>query len=180
MKAITKAKRRLTLSLSGLGLLDELEAETIKDAKIVSVDIVPPATISTPYSMRAEPLSDMAPPVVPVSVTSAPIATDDELDAHLGMDMSVVSKTLDEYTINFGKHTGRGVRDLGLHECREYVEWLKKTAADSGSVIKPNSPVTALIDMVTLYEQEIQHDADLEYWRNNGSADRQNQDQPNH
>lgn len=33
MKAETKAKRRLTLSLCGLGMLDETEIETIKDAQ---------------------------------------------------------------------------------------------------------------------------------------------------
>jgi hypothetical protein len=36
MKAITKAKRRLTLSLAGLGWLDETETETIPDAQRVS------------------------------------------------------------------------------------------------------------------------------------------------
>jgi len=34
MKAETKAKRRVTLSICGLGLLDETEVETIPDAKI--------------------------------------------------------------------------------------------------------------------------------------------------
>lgn len=38
MKAVTKAKRRLTLSLCGLGWLDETEVETIPDAKPVVVD----------------------------------------------------------------------------------------------------------------------------------------------
>ena len=37
MKAETKAKRRLTLSLCGLGFLDESEAETIPNAKAVVV-----------------------------------------------------------------------------------------------------------------------------------------------
>lgn len=37
MKAVTKAKRRLTLSLCGLGWLDETEVETIKDASPVKV-----------------------------------------------------------------------------------------------------------------------------------------------
>ncbi len=37
MKAVTKGKRRLTLSLCGLGWLDETEIETIKDAKPVTV-----------------------------------------------------------------------------------------------------------------------------------------------
>jgi hypothetical protein len=38
MKAVTKAKRRLTLSLCGLGWLDESEVETIPNAKPVVVD----------------------------------------------------------------------------------------------------------------------------------------------
>jgi len=38
MKAVTKAKRRLTLSLVGLGWLDETEIETIPDARPVNVD----------------------------------------------------------------------------------------------------------------------------------------------
>jgi hypothetical protein len=39
MKAVTKAKRRLTLSLVGLGWLDETEVETIPDAHIVPLDV---------------------------------------------------------------------------------------------------------------------------------------------
>lgn len=38
MKAMTKAKRRVTLSICGLGMLDELEVETIPDAQPVAVD----------------------------------------------------------------------------------------------------------------------------------------------
>jgi hypothetical protein len=37
MKAVTKAKRRLTLSLCGLGWLDETEVETIPDARPVAI-----------------------------------------------------------------------------------------------------------------------------------------------
>lgn len=37
MKAVTKGKRRLTLSLCGLGWLDETEVQTIPDAQPVSV-----------------------------------------------------------------------------------------------------------------------------------------------
>ena len=39
LKAVTKAKRRLTLSICGLGLLDETEVETIQDAKPVAVTV---------------------------------------------------------------------------------------------------------------------------------------------
>ena len=37
MKAITKAKRRVTLSICGLGMLDETESETIQDAHPISI-----------------------------------------------------------------------------------------------------------------------------------------------
>jgi hypothetical protein len=36
MKAETKAKRRLTLSIVGLGMLDESELETVSDAKVIT------------------------------------------------------------------------------------------------------------------------------------------------
>lgn len=55
MKAVTKAKRRLTLSLCGLGWLDETEIETIPDARPVIVDNATgeileskPKTVETP------------------------------------------------------------------------------------------------------------------------------------
>jgi hypothetical protein len=39
MKAETKAKRRVTLSISGLGMLDETELETIPSAQVVTSDL---------------------------------------------------------------------------------------------------------------------------------------------
>jgi len=42
MKAETKAKRRVTLSLLGLGMLDETEIETISDAQVVPHEEVEP------------------------------------------------------------------------------------------------------------------------------------------
>lgn len=48
MKAITKAKRRVTLSICGLGLLDETEVETIPEAKHVApVNLTPLAAPTT-------------------------------------------------------------------------------------------------------------------------------------
>lgn len=52
MKAETKSKRRVTLSIVGLGWLDETETETIVDARPVVVaetgEIIPPAQIAAP------------------------------------------------------------------------------------------------------------------------------------
>ena len=59
MKAETKAKRRVTLSISGLGLLDETDIETIPGAQPVKErDITPPAP---PAQLPAAP-APIAPP----------------------------------------------------------------------------------------------------------------------
>ena len=61
MKAVTKAKRRLTLSICGLGWLDETEVETIRDARPVTVtddgEIVdePPALAQSRPAQQATP-----------------------------------------------------------------------------------------------------------------------------
>lgn len=57
MKAETKAKRRITLSICGLGLLDEMEVETIPGATPV-VNVTPPAEPPAPKKQRATALAD--------------------------------------------------------------------------------------------------------------------------
>ena len=47
MKAITKAKRRATLSLLGLGMLDETEAETLPEGKVVDIKSSEPSQKET-------------------------------------------------------------------------------------------------------------------------------------
>ena len=53
MKALTKAKRRVTLSLCGLGMLDESEIESIPDAQIGIVETPQRITGSTDGNQRA-------------------------------------------------------------------------------------------------------------------------------
>ena len=77
MKAVTKAKRRLTLSICGLGWLDETEVETSRDARPVTftddgeiVDEPPappqprPAQSTPPANGKtaAQPAGDLGPP----------------------------------------------------------------------------------------------------------------------
>ena len=50
MKAETKAKRRVTLSISGLGFLDETEVSTIKGARNVNVDMETGEIIQKDYT----------------------------------------------------------------------------------------------------------------------------------
>lgn len=58
MKAVTKAKRRLTLSLCGLGWLDETEVETIRDAKLVTVKMETGEIVDAPQSDNPQPVAD--------------------------------------------------------------------------------------------------------------------------
>ncbi len=48
MKSITKAKRRVTLSICGLGMLDETEIETIPDAQPVTTEVAHTEQLAAP------------------------------------------------------------------------------------------------------------------------------------
>lgn len=53
MKAITKAKRRATLSICGLGMLDETEVTTVPDARPMQVDTATGEIIDAPTTPAA-------------------------------------------------------------------------------------------------------------------------------
>lgn len=62
MKAETKAKRRATLDLLGLGILDETETETIPGAEPLAAPIdVTPAATNAPATGAQQPAADPAP-----------------------------------------------------------------------------------------------------------------------
>lgn len=85
MKAETKAKRRLTLSLVGLGWLDETETDSIADARPVQVDIdtgeivEPPAAPPRPAPQASEATAPKAAPAAELSAMG--IVLLDELTA---------------------------------------------------------------------------------------------------
>lgn len=58
MKAITKAKRRVTLSICGLGWADESEIDSIRDARPVSVDVETGEIMDSVVSRVAAPADD--------------------------------------------------------------------------------------------------------------------------
>ena len=72
MKTVTKAKRRVTLSISGLGMLDESEAETIPGARTQAVSMDTgeiQAGVPTPSRQDNRPETPIA-GVAPVEVAS--------------------------------------------------------------------------------------------------------------
>jgi len=66
LKAITKAKRRVTLSICGLGWMDETEVETIPGARVVSPD----EELTEPAEQEQEP----QPPASPTATAAASAA----------------------------------------------------------------------------------------------------------
>jgi hypothetical protein len=54
MKAETKAKRRVTLSICGLGILDETELDTVPQARVVEGEVPKPSTKPSDILKRAE------------------------------------------------------------------------------------------------------------------------------
>lgn len=66
LKAVTKAKRRVTLSMCGLGMLDETEVETIPNARPANVETIPQHALTEPTerdlgSLDVDPVDAPAP-----------------------------------------------------------------------------------------------------------------------
>lgn len=88
MKAETKAKRRVTLSICGLGLLDETEVETISQAK-PALAAKSPAEKSENSAGNERPVASSQPPKTPAEAFTGarPVASaTPEADAILGAE----------------------------------------------------------------------------------------------
>lgn len=72
MKAETKAKRRVTLSIAGLGWLDETEVDSVPDAKVVFVQ-------EMDGTQNVPPITDADPPLAQASVFNAMAAIRESL-----------------------------------------------------------------------------------------------------
>lgn len=135
MKAITKAKRRVTLSICGLGLLDETETETIKDAKVI--DEKP---LGAGEGQNADPISkqiidtndlnNVVPPQIPPKpiINHAPVSG---------------PTTIDNYRTRFAIFKwpiGTSFADLGVTGTKELITSLQAyvlKSTSNGAVANP-------------------------------------------
>jgi len=129
MKAETKSKRRVTLSICGLGLLDETELETIPDA----VKEAPKPEMKTVETLRAGLLSDKNSTLVKPEEEQAP-------------------PSLGDYKVTFGKHKGLSLSFVGLDELEEYVQYIEDSAQRDKKQIK--GQVAEFISAVKAYAEE--------------------------
>ena len=104
MKAETKAKRRATLSLLGLGMLDETEIETIPSTVPIEVKVTPEAKVEP---TKEKPIEDI-PEVFAETV---------EMKEKLKYDDEVIT---------FGYNKGKTFGQIGEVALKKSLEWAKK------------------------------------------------------
>lgn len=110
MKAVTKAKRRLTLSLCGLGWLDETEVDTIPSAKLVSVQVDTGEIVDSP---SVENISQETGEVV------KPIRLIDTMSDEA---VTIASQRWNMSKPEAAKELGK--RKLGKMGVSEFIDWL--------------------------------------------------------
>lgn len=149
MKAETKAKRRVTLSICGLGITDESELETIAGARDVTPDLKPPTssegaaetTVQNPPpapAKTAAPPEDPLPPMPPPQSEELPDleANFDEIP-EMQSDEEIVQE-LGGYRIRFeGNFKGKTLKEIPPGNLDKYLDWLEKQTpeqvGDSGN-----------------------------------------------
>jgi hypothetical protein len=70
MKCVTKAKRRVTLSICGLGILDESELDTIPGCQKISTPAPRPENIEAKESLKAKMQAKAKPKAKPKEITA--------------------------------------------------------------------------------------------------------------
>lgn len=103
LKAETKAKRRATLSICGLGILDETEIASIPKEAVKLADN---PQITNPLKE----LKEIAPPPIPEVFD----------DADLGEFICKVGK----------KYAGKKLKDIGENDLDKYLHWIANSSAD--------------------------------------------------
>lgn len=101
MKAVTKAKRRVTLSICGLGMLDETEVETIPDAR---PHFEPPALPPAKPNAQNQP-SQVEPPSAAAELLIADIS-----DAKTVEELEAVGVQIGEHKDKLSKADVQGLR----------------------------------------------------------------------
>lgn len=127
MKAETKAKRRVTLSICGLGILDETETDTIQKGptnQTRDVQSVVPQSIP----VRVE----VTQPYKTIT-SSTPEPKKDSIEEIGKRVMEYQKSNPQAYTVGFGKYQGKTLEEIGATNVQSYLAFLKKST-------KPQSP----------------------------------------
>ena len=116
MKAETKAKRRATLSLCGLGFLDETEIETIPGARVTPT---PAPTVIAPA--KAEPPHDHATGEVKPHLILVPVAADGERSDYLAWGRQLIAALIAAGSLDEGNEWVM-LNNAALLNCAEHAK----------------------------------------------------------
>jgi hypothetical protein len=114
MKAETKAKRRSTLSLLGMGMLDESEVETIPNAQ--PIPTTPPAKM--PEVVNASTVVDNA----EQTFEPSPAEVRQQADAVLGTRADELRNQNER--MPFGKHKGKFFKHIPVSDLENSLQWM--------------------------------------------------------
>jgi len=105
MKAETKAKRRVTLSISGMGWTDETEIDSIPNAKTIDVDLA---------------TGEIKKPIQPIEVKVDPIIEKPKINEHQVIDLDMILSECEEnyktwfYECLYKQYNTQNLSDLPL------------------------------------------------------------------
>jgi len=134
MKAETKAKRRVTLSICGLGLLDETETETLINQGAVKA---------------AEVNQKLIAPAIP-NMEPHPV---DEIDFSEAEQQA--EQQLADYVINIGKkYKGQRLADIAARDLAGYLNFLESETGKKPNDIHPAVAETMMAVRAYLSEME--------------------------
>src|SRR5690606_25662498 len=108
MKAVTKAKRRVTLSICGLGILDESELDTLQ------------CTFSHTSNPQIE----------------SPFAREDAPEFE-NAEVTIENTQLGNFVCKIGKkYNGKKLEEIDIFELDNYLQWLKQKSHDTEQPLK--------------------------------------------
>lgn len=135
MKAETKAKRRVTLSIAGLGILDEIEAKQLaeKEAQISTELAIEETTEKLAQTMERPEFEKTA--------------------SQLPPELAAPTPSL-EYVLKAGKIKGKTLKQVPVKKLQDWIAWFK-TQADAGKPLHADIQDDAFHIYAFLDEQKL-------------------------
>lgn len=132
MKAETKAKRRVTLSICGLNMLDESEVESIPEENKKKVTVFNGTTAQQDVIKS----NVIAADVHAGAIQDMNAAFQNAVDVPNEFTPSRTAELDSSYVIPFGKHKGKTIEEIGIEEAGAYAGWIENSAKKEGKPIK--------------------------------------------
>lgn len=120
MKAETKAKRRVTLSICGLGMLDEVEVKDLAEREAKEAA----------YSAAEETAEKIESTTERPAFESQPSESPQKPD---GEDLPPASPQ-EEYRLKAGKNKGKAISKVSVNKLKDWMTWYEEKVAKGGSI----------------------------------------------